>query len=101
MDHLVTSIPPLTAVAEQLHVDPQWAGLAFAALASLVALYGGYAYILCRREAAVSFNVPLPPEVRADWVGRNWDDVQGEDKKLLEGQARGVSCFLFYVKIGF
>ncbi|KAL2007389.1 hypothetical protein VTN00DRAFT_8827 [Thermoascus crustaceus] len=89
MDHLAASIPPLTAVAEQLHVDPQWAGLAFATLASLVALYGGYAYILCRREAAVSFNVPLPPEVRADWVGRDWDDVQGEDRKLLEDQARG------------
>lgn len=89
MDHLATYIPPLAAVAEKLQVDSQWSGLALAALASLIAVYGGYLYIQCRREAPVSFNVPIPPEVRPDWVGRKWEDVQGEDRKLLEGQARG------------
>lgn len=104
MDHLATYIPPLAAVAEKLQVDSQWSGLALAALASLIAVYGGYLYIQCRREAPVSFNVPIPPEVRPDWVGRKWEDVQGEDRKLLEGQARGVSWFLYiyiYVNLSF
>jgi hypothetical protein len=66
-----------------------WLGVA---LASFGAVCLGYFLILSRREGPVSFNVPLPPEVRPTWTGRDWDDVQGEEKRVLEGQVKGVSC---------
>lgn len=62
------------------------------ALASIGAVYLGYLYLLSRREAPVSFNVPLPAEVRSSWKGKNWEDVQGEERRVLEGQVKGVSC---------
>lgn len=73
---------------EALEVHAPWLGVA---LVSISAVYLSYLYVLCKKEAAVSFNVPLPSEVRANWPGRNWEDVQGEERKVLEGQARGVS----------
>ena len=76
---------------ERLESQAPWLGVA---LASIGAVYLGYLYILSRREAPVSFNVPIPPEVRPDWVGRNWDDVHGEERKVLEGQVKGVSTLL-------
>lgn len=71
-------------------VEPhaQWLGLT---LATLSALYLSYIYVSSKREAAVPFNVPLPPELRANWswTGRNWEDATGEERRVLEGQARG------------
>ena len=73
---------------EALEVHAPWLGVA---LVSISAVFLGYLYVSCKKEAAVSFNVPLPPEVRANWPGKNWEDVQGEERKVLEGQARGAS----------
>lgn len=66
----------------------QWAGIA---AVSLVAVYVGYLYIQSQREAAVTFNVPVPPEVRKVGSAKKWDEVRGQEKKVLEDQARGVS----------
>ncbi|KAJ5757339.1 uncharacterized protein N7511_006033 [Penicillium nucicola] len=59
------------------------------ALASLVAVYVGYLYIQTQKEAAVAFNVPIPTEVRKSHTGKSWDEAQGQQKKVLEDQARG------------
>lgn len=94
MDCITSHIPPqVLAAAEDLGLDPQWLSVGLVASLTFIAAYLGYAYVLCRREAPVKFNVPVPPEVRPNWVAKNWDDVQGEDKALLEAQARGVSGF--------
>lgn len=61
------------------------------ALVSLAVAYVGYSYILSQREASVTFNVPLPAEVRKSAEGKKWDEVQGQEKRVLEDQARGVS----------
>lgn len=74
--------------AESLNISPQWLG---AALISAIAVFLGYSFILGQKEAPVTFNVPIPAEVRSNWTGKKWDDVQGEEKKILEGQVRGVS----------
>lgn len=63
-----------------------------AAIVSIIALYVGYLYILSLAEAPVTFNVPLPEQLRADWDGTKWDDLKGEEKKVLEDQVQGVSC---------
>jgi hypothetical protein len=95
MDCLVSHIPPpVLAAAKDLGLEPQWLGIGIVSSFTLVAAYLSYAYLLCRKEAPVKFNVPLPPELRPNWVAKNWDDVQGEDKALLEAQARGVSGIL-------
>jgi hypothetical protein len=60
-------------------------------LATLVAVCLGYIYVCCRKEEALKYNVPLPPEVRPNWVGTCWDDVEGDEKRILEEQSRGVS----------
>ena len=73
---------------DTLEAHAPWLGVA---LVSISAVYLGYFFVLCKKEAAVSFNVPLPPEVRANWPGRNWEDVQGDERRVLEGQAKGVS----------
>ncbi|KAJ5731736.1 uncharacterized protein N7483_006244 [Penicillium malachiteum] len=59
------------------------------ALASLVAVYVGYLYFQCQKEAAVAFNVPVPPEVRKSNTGKKWEEVKGLQKQVLEDQARG------------
>lgn len=61
------------------------------ALASLVAVYVGYLYFKCQREAAVAFNVPVPSEVRNSNKGKKWEEATGLQKEVLEGQVRGVS----------
>ena len=72
-------------------VDLQWLGAAFL---STIAVYLGYCLIQNQKEAPEFFNVPIPSEIRtSDWSGRNWDDIQGEEKRVLEGQARGVSKY--------
>ena len=94
MDCLLSRLPLCVRAAVEPYrssVSSQPAQLAGVALASLLAVYVGYLYILSRREAAVTFNVPLPREVRQSGDGKKWDDVQGQEKRILEDQARGVS----------
>lgn len=76
-------------------IDPQWLD---AALLSALALYLGYRFLKTQlKEAPVPFHVPIPPEVRGtDWSGRNWEDIHGEGKKVLEGQVVGVSIPSFF-----
>lgn len=63
-------------------------------IGTILALYLGYAYLQSLAEAPVSFNVPLPKEIRADWVGTTWDELTGDDKKLVEDQVHGVRLSL-------
>ncbi|EAW08750.1 aldehyde dehydrogenase family protein [Aspergillus clavatus NRRL 1] len=87
MEFLASLVPPVLApFIETLVSNAQVLGVA---LVSIGALYLGYAFVLSSREAAVSFNVPIPAEVRTNWAGKKWEDVQGEEKKVLEGQTRG------------
>ncbi|RAO65072.1 uncharacterized protein BHQ10_001084 [Talaromyces amestolkiae] len=60
-----------------------------AAIVSVIALYVGYRYILSLAEAPVTFNVPLPKQLRTDWNGTKWEDLEGEGKRILEDQAQG------------
>ncbi|KAE8418290.1 Aldedh-domain-containing protein [Aspergillus pseudocaelatus] len=87
MEALTPYIPPALLPFAQTLRDQ--VPLVSVALVSLGAIYLGYIYILGRKEAAVLFNVPIPPEVRTNWKGKAWEDVQGEEKKVLEGQLRG------------
>lgn len=64
---------------------------AIAIVASLLAVYLGYLFSLNRREAPVTFEVPLPEELRSTWVGTSWDELRGEEKEILEAQSQGVS----------
>lgn len=89
LETLTAYLPPsLHPFVETLKAQAPWFSVAFA---SLGAVYLSYLYVLCQREAAVTFNVPLPREFRPNWTGRRWEDVQGEEKRLLEGQVKGVS----------
>lgn len=97
MDQLLSYLPaPLLDILEThgscvtiTTEHAQWAGVA---LVSLAAIYAGYLYIQCLKEAAVSFNVPLPAEVRNSVGGKKWEEVTGAEKRVLEDQVRGVSC---------
>lgn len=88
--HILSSCGPpcYPFAAESFESQARWLTVA---LASIAAVYLGYLYILSRQEAPVSFNVSIPPEIRSNWTGRNWDDAQGEERRVLEGQATGVS----------
>ncbi|PWY72302.1 aldehyde dehydrogenase-like protein C21C3 [Aspergillus heteromorphus CBS 117.55] len=87
MDCLAPFIPPaLQPLAAHLRTQCPMLGVA---LLSLAAAYLGYLYLLGRTEAAVTFNVPIPPEIRANWTGQKWDELQGEGRKVLEGQIQG------------
>ncbi|PWY80909.1 aldehyde dehydrogenase-like protein C21C3 [Aspergillus sclerotioniger CBS 115572] len=87
MDSLTPFIPPaLQPLVEHLRTQGPLLGVA---LLSVGVAYLGYLFILGRKEAAVSFNVPIPPEVRANWKGQKWDSLQGEGRKVVEGQVRG------------
>lgn len=86
---LTPYIPPCFLPAVE-HLETQ-APLLCVALVSVAAVYLGYRFILSRQEAPVSFNVPIPAELRSDWTGKSWDDVQGEERRVLEGQVKGVS----------
>ena len=90
MDALTLYVPPvLIPLVDALRTQTQLLGIS---LLSLGAAYLGYIFVLKgRKEAAVAFNVPLPAEVRANWPGRSWEDAQGEERVVLEGQVRGVS----------
>ena len=69
--------------------DPQWLGAVFL---SAGAVYLGYRFIRNQKEGPELLNVPIPPEIRrTDWSGKNWDDIHGEEKRILEEQASGVS----------
>ncbi|PYH94279.1 aldehyde dehydrogenase-like protein C21C3 [Aspergillus ellipticus CBS 707.79] len=87
MDSLAPFIPPaFQPLADRLRTQCPMLGVA---LLSLGAAYLGYLYILGRKEAAVAFNVPIPQEIRANWAGEKWEALQGEGRKVLEGQIRG------------
>ena len=89
MEFIASYVPPrLLPVVERIESQCPLIGVA---LSSFVAIYLGYLFVLSRREAPVSFNVPIPPELRSNWAGKNWDDVQGEERKVLEAQVKGVS----------
>ncbi|CEJ59563.1 Putative Oxidoreductase [Penicillium brasilianum] len=93
MDQLLSYLPPPVLDFIETHGScvtaehAQWAGVA---LVSLAVAYAGYLYILCLKEAAVSFNVPLPAEVRNSAGGKKWEEVTGLEKRVLEDQVRGV-----------
>lgn len=89
MENLATYFPPqFHPVMELLEPHTQWLSIA---LVSISALYLTTIYVSHKRESAVPFNVPLPPEIRSNynWAGKNWDDITGEKKRVLENQARG------------
>ena len=77
------------ALADPIADAGQWLPVA---LVSVGAVYLSYLYVVRQREAPVTFNIPLPEEVRGKC--RTWEDVQGEEKRVLEGQVRGVSSSL-------
>ncbi|KAK2747134.1 Meiotic Sister-Chromatid recombination aldehyde dehydrogenase [Myotisia sp. PD_48] len=47
-------------------------------------------YFLERHEQPVKFDIPLPDELKPGWMGRGWDDLSPDSKKILEGQMNGV-----------
>ncbi|CAP86660.1 putative aldehyde dehydrogenase-like protein [Penicillium chrysogenum] len=91
MDCLASCIPPLRTLLEA-YAPPgsaEYAPYIGVALTSLAAVYVGYLYLQSWREAAVLFNVPIPPEVRNSGSIKTWDEVQGQQKMVLQDQARG------------
>lgn len=89
-EFLRSSVPSITE-GQGLQFNSQLVELALKLLFTYGTIYLGYLYLARRREAPVKFDVPLPPELRPDWEAKGWDDVKGEDKKILEGQVQGVS----------
>lgn len=88
MEALTPYLPPaLLPVVAILHDQVP---LISVALVTLGAIYLGCIYISGRKEAAIAFSIAIPPEVRANWNGKKWEDVKGEEKEVLEGQLRGV-----------
>jgi len=97
MDCLASHIPPSLRPLLEAYAPPgfeEYVPYIGVALASLLAMYVGYLYIQSRREAAVAFNVPIPTEVRKSNTDKTWDDVQGQQKMVLQDQVRGVSASL-------
>jgi hypothetical protein len=89
---LETYLPRLQKIWTDLDIDPETLKTgSIAAIVSVLALYVGYFYILSLAEAPVTFNVPLPEQLRADWDGTRWEDLKGEEKRMLEDQVQGVS----------
>ncbi|PCG88484.1 Aldehyde/histidinol dehydrogenase [Penicillium occitanis (nom. inval.)] len=83
-------LPRVQQVWKGLEIDSETLKIgSIAAIVSVIALYVGYLYILSLAEAPVTFNVPLPEQLQADWEGTNWDDIKGEEKKILEDQVQG------------
>jgi hypothetical protein len=70
----------------------QFLYLLLAAVATWFAVKLSSAFIRAQRESPVSFNVPAPAELSPDWQGKRWKDLKGNDKAVLEDQARGVSA---------
>ena len=95
MDCVLSHLPPSVGALVDPYVSAlstesvQWVAVA---LLSLIAIYAGFLYIRSAKEAAVAFNVPVPPEVRkSDAILKRWEDASGLEKQVLEGQVRGVS----------
>ncbi|KAJ5094785.1 hypothetical protein N7456_010646 [Penicillium angulare] len=88
---LISYLPPSLQEVLEPYVPlyEQHAPMIGVALASLLAIYVGYLYVQCQKEAAVAFNVPIPPEVRKSHTGKKWEEVKGVQKQVLEDQARG------------
>lgn len=94
MDCLASHIPPSLRTLLEAYAPPgsaEYAPHIGVAFTSLVAVYVGYLYLQSWREAAVVFNVPIPSEVRKNGSIKTWDEVQGQQKMVLQDQARGVS----------
>ena len=90
---LLSYLPPSLREIVEPYVPlyEEHAPLIGVALASLLAVYVGYLYVKCQREAAVAFNVPVPSEVRNSNKGKKWEEAKGLQKQVLEDQVRGVS----------
>lgn len=91
LDRLPASVQSLLDNIDKIDCETLTYG-SVAGLASLLALYVGYLYLLTCREAPVKFNVPLPPPLRSDWQSKKWEDLQGEEKKIVDDQVQGVRC---------
>jgi hypothetical protein len=98
---LETYLPRVQQLLTDLDIDLETLKTgSITAIASVLALYVGYLYVLSLAEAPVSFNVPLPEQLRADWNGTKWNDLKGEEKKILGDQVQGVSCILSLHRVG-
>ncbi|QKX57158.1 uncharacterized protein TRUGW13939_04266 [Talaromyces rugulosus] len=87
LEHLPASVQSLL---DNIDIDCETLKYgSIAGLASVLALYFGYLYLLSSRESPVKFNVPLPPPLRTDWQGKKWEDLQGEEKKIVDNQVQG------------
>lgn len=94
MDCLASYIPLSLGTLLEAYAPPgsaEYAPYIGVALTSLAAVYVGYLYLQSWKEAAVIFNVPIPREVRNSGSIKTWDEVQGQQKTVLQDQARGVS----------
>lgn len=94
MDCLASHIPPSVRSLFEAYAPPgseEYVPYVGVALTSLLAVYVGYLYFRSWKEAAVTFNVPIPSEVRKSGEGKTWDEVQGQQKMVLQDQVRGVS----------
>ena len=94
MDCLASHIPPSLRSRFETYAPPgseEYVPYVGVALTSLLAVYVGYLYYRSWKEAAVTFNVPIPSEVRKSGAGKTWEEVQGQQKMVLQDQVRGVS----------
>ncbi|CAG7967898.1 unnamed protein product [Penicillium nalgiovense] len=92
MDCLASYIPLSLGTLLEAYAPPgsaEYAPYIGVALTSLAAVYVGYLYLQSWKEAAVIFNVPIPREVRNSGSIKTWDEVQGQQKTVLQDQARG------------
>lgn len=88
LEHLPASVQSLL---ENVDIDCETLKYgSIAGLASLLALYVGYLYLLSSREAPVKLDVPLPPQLRSDWQGKKWEELQDEERKIVDNQVQGV-----------
>lgn len=97
MDCLASHMPQSLRSLVEMYAPPgseEYVPYIGVSLASLLAVYVGYLYILSRKEAGVNFNVPTPLEVRNRGSSKTWEDIQGQQKMLLQDQVRGVSISL-------
>lgn len=99
MDCLASHIPPSLHHLLETYAPPgsvKYVPHVGVALTSLLAVYVGYLYIQSWKEAAITFNVPIPTEVRKSGAGTTWEEVQGQQKMVLQDQVRGVSASLAF-----
>ncbi|CAG7919562.1 unnamed protein product [Penicillium olsonii] len=92
MDCLASHIPPSLRSLLEAYAPPgsvDYVPHIGVALTSLLAVYVGYLYFQSWKEAAITFNVPIPAEVRKSGAGRSWEEVQGQQKMVLQDQVRG------------